>query len=113
MPTFSYRLLAQVIPGTSASQIYAATNATSQTIIRRINAINTTTTDVTYTLFQNGSSAINKISSGDTKVPRNDGFSDGAVIDDCYYTLAPGNSIWAKAGMSNVIVMDVWGVIID
>ena len=72
MATFSYKLLAQVIPGTAAAQIYAAaTNPSTQTIIRQVTAINTVGSNVTYDLFQNGSATINKIGKGTSLVPAN------------------------------------------
>lgn len=111
MATFAYKLLAQVIPGTSASQIYAsATNPSTQTIIRYINVINTAATSCTFDLFQNGSSTINKIGRGTTLIPGNDGTSDGSVEMDCYISMASANTIYAKASVSNAIVLDLWGV---
>lgn len=108
---FSYKLLAQVIPGTAAAQIYAApTNPATQTIIRQVIAINTVGSNVTYDLFQNGSATINKIGKGTTSVQANNGTSDGSDVFDCYIAMASANTIWAKAGATNAITLNMWGV---
>lgn len=111
MATFTYKILAQVIPGISAAQIYAApTSPSTQAIVRRIDAINIVGSNVTFAMFQNGSASINKIGRGTTIVPANDGTADGAFENDCYYSMAPANTLFAVAGASNAIVLNVWGV---
>ena len=108
----AYKLLAQVIPGTSAAQIYAAATSPSSTqaIIRHINYINVVGSHVTVDLWQNGSSTINKIAGGTRRVLANDGGADGSIEIDTYITMQPANTLWAKAGASNAIVINIWGV---
>lgn len=108
---FIYKLIAQVIPGTAAAEIYAsATNPSTQTIIRQVNAINIVGSNVTFDLFQNGSATINKIGRGTTLVPANNGTADGAVEIDCYTAMQPADTIFAKAGATNAITLSLWGV---
>jgi hypothetical protein len=108
MASFTYKLLAQVIPGTSASTVYTASGV--QSIVRQINVINVNVTDCSFDLYQNGSSTINKIGRGTTMVPGNDGTYDGALEYDCYYCLSPSDTIQAKAGLSSALVLNLWGV---
>lgn len=109
MATFTYKLLAQVIPGTSASTIYTVPGAT-QAIVRQINVINTGVTECSVDFYQNGTGTVNKIGRGTTAVPANDGSYDGALEYDCYFAMESADTIHAKAGISNVIVANLWGV---
>lgn len=105
---FVYKLLAQVIPGTSTSTVYTATAVNA--IIRQVNVINTGVSDCSIDLYQNGTGTVNKIGRGTTLVPKNDGVYDGALEYDCYWPLAASDTIRAKAGISNVVVLNLWGV---
>lgn len=109
MATLTYKLLAQVIPGTSVATVYTVPSAT-QTIIRYVNAINVVGSNVTVSLFQNGSGNVNKIAGGTRLVPANDGTADGSLEYDVFITMQPTNTIQASAGASNAITLDVWGV---
>lgn len=108
MASFLYKLLAQVQPGSSSGLVYSASSV--NTIVRQVNVINTGISDCSFDLFQNGSATINKIGRGTTLVPKNDGTYDGALEYDCYWPMAGGNTLYAKAGISGSIVLNIWGV---
>lgn len=108
MPSFVYKLLAQVIASSSSQLVYSASSV--NTIIRQVNVINTGVTDMSFDIFQNGSSTINKIGRGTTLIPKNDGSYDGALEYDCYWPMAGGNTVYAKAGISGYCVLNIWGV---
>lgn len=104
----AYKLIAQVIPGTNASTIYTASAV--QAIIRHVNYINIVGSNVSIELWQNGTSDVNKILGGKLLVPANDGTQDGSIEKDVYVSMAASNTISARAGASNAIVVNLWGV---
>jgi len=106
---YVYKLLAQVIPGTSIATVYTVPGLT-QAIVRQINVINVGVSECYIELFQNGAATVNKIGRGRTRVPGNDGTYDGAIEYDCYYTMSTADTIRASAGISNAIVLDIWGL---
>lgn len=106
---YVYKLLAQVIPGTSPTTVYSPA-ASTQAIIRQINVINSGVSECYIELFQNGTAQVNKIGRGRTRVPGNDGVYDGSLEYDCYYTMSALDTIRAAAGISNALTLDIWGV---
>lgn len=108
MATFAYKLLAQGVASTSAASIYPTT--TQSAIVRMVQAINIGASDTSITFFQNGTASTNKIGKGTTYIPKAASGYDGSVEYDCYWAMGASNYIAAQAGLSGIVVYNLWGV---
>lgn len=100
----TFKKIVQTQPGTSAATVYTAP-ALTQTIIKQIRAVNTSTTVAsTVGLFHDGTAATNRIL---PDVPLNPG---EWLVEDCTIFMETADTLAAIASVASTISLVVYGV---